>query len=86
MAVSEYGEVGRLVQLHPAGDMVVLWTVYEVKEIEGRLAYRTSRGWVRGNSEAYFPSRSRERSLKPCILRAIGYAKKSWPNLPTQTH
>lgn len=86
MPVSECGEIGRLVQLHPAGDMVVLWAVYEVKEAEGRPAYRTSRGWVRGNSEAYFSPRPRERSLRPCILRAVEYAQKNWPSLPAQTH
>lgn len=98
MTVSEYGEIGRLVQLPKDGTMVILWAVHEVKdELVNRAGeviatdgsfYRTSRGWIRGKKDRsdYFAPTPRERSLRPCILRAIKYAQENWPNLPAQTH
>jgi len=98
MPISEFGETGRLVRLTEDGTMVVLWAVYGV---ENKLAnqageviatdgpfYKTSRGWMRGKKDesVYFAPKPRERSLKPCCLRAVEYARKNWPNLPAQTH
>lgn len=96
--VTEYGEIGRLVQLPSPGTLVVLWAVHEVRHklvnAVGEIInadgpfYRTSRGWIRGKKDGsdYFAPRPRERSLRPCILRAVKYAQENWPDLPAQTH
>lgn len=98
MPVSECGEIGRLVQLPKDSTMVILWAVHQVtrklintmgKVIDtGGPFYRTSRGWIKGKEDGsdYFAPTPRERSLKPCILRAIKYAQENWPDLPAQTH
>lgn len=83
MPITEHGEIGRLVQYKPELEMVVLWAVYEVHGLN----FRTSRGWIKEtNLDAYFAPRPWERSLRPCIQRAIDYAKKNWPGVPAQTH
>ncbi len=98
MPVTEYGEIGRLVQLPKDSTMVILWAVHGTRDkllnqagvviaTDGPF-YRTSRGWIRGKKDRsdYFGPRPRERSLRPCCLRAIEYARKNWPDLPAQTH
>lgn len=86
MNVDEHGEIGRLVQPSSSLDMVILWAVYEVRPTGDGIAYRTSGGWIMGRPEQYFSCSPRERSLRPCILRAMKYAEEMYPGKEMQTH
>lgn len=48
--------------------------------------YLTSRGYMTAPDELVFMPADRERSLRPCILRALKYAKAKWPGIPMETH
>ena len=82
MPVSEYGEIGRLVHYYPESGDLVLWAV---SEVEGN-RYWTSCGWVRGKPEEYFAPIGKERSLRPCILRASKYIEAKYPGKSYGTH
>lgn len=86
MPVSEYGEIGRLVKFYPDRDYVIIWAVRGVKDVDGKPAYLTSMGWIRGLPEAYFSPTARERSLRPCIQRAIKYIEGKYPGKSASTH
>ena len=81
MTVSENGEIGRLVKFYPSSNEVILWAVTKAT---GNV-YMTSLGNQVAPAEAYFCPTSRERSLKPCILRALAYVKQKWPNAKSCT-
>lgn len=54
---------------------------------KGDHIYHTSMGWQVGakdNSDYFIPT-PRERSLKPCIIRALNYAEKKWPDWRNET-
>ncbi len=82
MPVNEYGEIGRLVKYYPKSDQVVMWAVQRIIGNQ----YLTSMGWIEGLLEEYFTPVGRERSLRPCILRAIKYVKRKYPGKGCGTH
>lgn len=96
MPVSEYGEIGVLVKDDPDSDMVIHWRVRKVAintsdNIWGKKGdniYYTSLGWVVGlpDKSDYFAPTERERSLRPCILRAIKYSNEHYPGKRGGTH
>ncbi|GAH03186.1 unnamed protein product, partial [marine sediment metagenome] len=55
---------------------------------KGDPIYSTSMGWQAGaiNGSDYFEPTKRERSLKPCILRALEYAQSKYPGWRNETH
>ena len=89
MSVSEYGEIGVLVKDDPDSDIVIHWMVRKVVVnpsdniwgMKGDNIYKTSMGWIVGlpDKTDYFAPTERERSLRPCILRAIKYAEEHYP-------
>jgi len=94
MPVSEFGEIGVLVKSDEPNKMVVHWRVTrkavakEDNEFygwkEGDPMYNTSMGWQSGVN--YFEPTQRERSLRPCINRALDYTMKKWPGWRNETH
>ena len=96
MPVSEYGEIGCLIQHDPEGNMVIEWRIRKIETAthdsplygwkKGDTVYLTSLGWMTAPDEAVFMPKERERSLKPCTLRAIDYAKNKYPNVRIETH
>lgn len=98
MPVSQHGEIGVLVKPDEPNRLVIHWRVTKKGKanrdmeswgfIKGGLVYYTSMGWVAGlpDGSDYFESTKRERSLKPCIDRALDYAQKKWPGWRNETH
>jgi len=96
MPVSEYGEIGVLVKYYPDGNEVVHWRVRKVSMITqdnylGKAddpTYLTSMGWIVGSRDKsdYFAPTARERSLRPCIMRADKYAMEKYPGMRGGTH
>jgi len=76
--------------------LVIVWRVRKVgvakadSEIEGWKAgdriYWTSRGWIHVPDEAVFMPMPRERSLRPCSIRALKYAQTKYPGCKVETH
>ncbi len=52
----------------------------------GDKVYKTSQGYVTAPDELVFMPKERERSLKPCIMRALKYAQGKWPGVRMETH
>lgn len=96
MPVSEYGEIGVLVKDDPDSDIVIHWMVKTVLTNptdniygkKGDTIYKTSLGWIIGlpDKSDYFTPTERERSLKPCISRALNYGMAKWPRKRNETH
>lgn len=98
MPVTEYGEIGVLIQPDEPNNMVIHWRVRRrgiAKEdnelyswLIGDRVYKTSMGWTKGAHDGtdYFEPTERERSLRPCILRALEYAQRTWPGWRNETH
>ena len=98
MPVSEFGEIGVLVKPDEPNKLVIHWRVrktgiatgknelYDWKQ--GDLVYKTSLGWQAGVKDRsdYFEPTPRERTLSPCINRALDYAVKKWPGWRQETH
>jgi len=98
MPVSDFGEIGVLVKPDAPNNLVIHWHVTRktVALVDNRLygwengdpIYHTSMGWQAGakDNSDYFGPTERERSLKPCINRALDYAIKKWPGWRNETH
>lgn len=96
MPVSEYGEIGVLVKHYGVSDGVIHWRVRNTRVNtlnnnigkKGDPLYFTSMGWIVGlpDRSDYFAPTERERSLRPCILRAIKYAEIKFPGKKGGTH
>ncbi len=98
MPVSEFGEIGVLVVPDEANNLVIHWRAtgkniakddnefYNWKR--GDSVYKTSMGWTAGVKDGsnYFEPTPKERSLQPCIKRALDYAIKKWPGWRNETH
>jgi len=48
--------------------------------------YYTSMGWVHVSDDHVFMPTERERSLTPCRMRALDFAKKRYPGCRVETH
>lgn len=97
MPVSEYGEIGRLVKFYPDSNDLVCWAVKAVRKdidelfglpTDGAPCYFTSMGWMVGEKDGsdYFAPTDKERSLRPCILRATKHAETKYPGISMTTH
>jgi hypothetical protein len=98
MPVIEYGEMGVLVKPYPDDKMVIHWRVTKKAIAAADIPlemikkddpiYYTSMGWIGGKVDKsdYFEPTERERSLRPCILRAYDYALKNWSQWRNETH
>lgn len=98
MPVSEFGEIGVLVKPDEPNKLVIHWRVtgkgIAKKDNEfygwkkGDPVYSTSMGRVAGSQDGsdYFEPSEREKSLRPCVLRALDYAENKWVGWRNETH
>ena len=98
MPVSEFGEIGVLVKPDKSNRLVIHWRVKRRRTAvddnefygwkSGDPIYNTSMEWLAGARDGsdYFEPTQRERSLRPCILRALEYAQRIYPGWRNETH
>ena len=97
MSVNEYGETAALIKPSEDNSIVIMWMVRGNPRInpidniygkKGDRMYKTSCDWIVGLSDKsdYFEPAPRERSLRPCILRAMKYVEEKFPGKRVETH
>jgi len=102
MSVSEFGEIGCCIQYteYEGTDgqkhgLAIEWRIRKTAIASadspgewkaGDKIYWTSCGWVHVPDEAVFMPLPRERSLRPCLIRAVKYAQTKYPSCRVETH